>query len=238
MVKPVGFDQKVSMQHLDYVASYSRKTTRKEMYEILDGFLREDIKGTMSRKHAITMLMKIWYLVDDEIVTSRNKILEVFTELTKEERLVAHWGMMLVAYPFFKDVAGEIGRLSQLQENVPSTFINKRMKEYYGDRRRVEVATSAVLMSMKSWGVVCPEKNRNYSLTQKINITNPLLQAFIIQVMLKVLDSKAAQLDIIQNHSVFFPFNYEFNMFELREKEGLAFHRQGLDKLVVEKTSK
>lgn len=235
MTKPVGFDQKVLLHHLDFTANHSKKYPRKEMYELLDGYLRNDITGAKSRKNAITMLMKIWYLVDEKMLPVRNKMLEVLASLTKDERILVHWGMTLAAYPFFKDVARELGKIFHLQDEVSSIVIGKRMKEAYGDRRRVEVATSAVLMSMKSWGIILLDNNRSYRLNTKIHIGNVELQAFIVQILLQVLENTSLQLDIVQNHTLFFPFTYELNLLELRQKSELVFHRQGINTLVVER---
>src|SRR5690625_4191047 len=117
MTKPVGFDQKILLHHLDYTAIQSKTYSRKEMYSVLNKHLRDDIAGTKSRKNAITMLMKIWYLVDESLIPLRNEVLNKLTELDKKERLLIHWGMTMAAYPFFKDVAYEFGRLFQLQEH-------------------------------------------------------------------------------------------------------------------------
>jgi hypothetical protein len=235
MKKPVGFDQKVLLHHLDFTANHTKKHSRSEMYELLDGYLRNDITGAKSRKNAITMLMKIWYLVDSEMVPVRDKLLDILASLSKDERLLVHWGMILAAYPFFKDLVSEFGKLFRLQDEVPSVVIGKRMKETYGDRRRVEVATSAVLMSMKSWGIILPEKHRSYRLNPKIQIGNTDLQEVIVQILLQVLENTALEVDIVQNHLLFFPFTYELNVLELRQKSNLVFHRQGMDTLVVER---
>lgn len=235
MKKPVGFDQKVLLHHLDFTANHTKENSRSDMYELLDGYLRNDITGAKSRKNAVTMLMKIWYLVDEEMRPVRDKLLDVFSSFTKEERLLVHWGMTLAAYPFFKDVAQEFGKLFRLQDEVKSVEIGKRIKEAYGDRRRVEVATSAVIMSMKAWGILLPNKNRSYRLHPKIQVENPDLQGFIIQTLLQVLENTSLQLDIAQNHSLFFPFSYELNVLELRQKSDLSLYRQGIDTFVVER---
>ncbi|EPY7700974.1 MULTISPECIES: hypothetical protein [Bacillus] len=234
MSKPVGFDQKVLLHHLDFTANHTKKYSRKDMYEVLDGYLRNDITGAKSRKNAVTMLMKIWYLVDKDLIEIRDRVLEVLPVLTKEERVFIHWGMTLAAYPFFKDAIHELGKLFQLQDTVPSTVIGKRMKEEYGDRRRVEVATSAVLMSIKAWGIIIPTKNRSYQLPDKVFISNPLLQVFIVKIMLHVLEHTALQIDILKNHPMLFPFDHEFDLLELRQNEWLTLHHQGVDTLIVE----
>lgn len=235
--KPVGFDQKVLLHHLDYTANQTKKYSRKEMYTILDGYLRNDITGAKSRKNAITMLMKIWYLIDAELIPIRDEILGEFSQLTNEERLFVHWGLTIAAYPFFKDVANEFGRLFQLQDEVSSKAIGKRMKESYGDRRRVEVATSAVLMSMKAWNVIQPVGRQGYTKGEKIVITNPLIQSFLVQVILFVMESDSLHVDLIENHQLFFPFYCELNITELRERKIFSFHRQGVKELVIERNA-
>ncbi|MFU1991974.1 hypothetical protein [Priestia megaterium] len=237
MVKPVGFDQKVMLHHLDYTANESRKLTRKEMYEVLDYYLRDDIKGTKSRKNAITMLMKTWYLVDDEYILIRDRILEQFPDFTKEERLLLHWGMMIIAYPFFRDLVQEMGNLYRLQDEVPSVVIGRKMKELYGDRRRVEVATSAVLMSLRQWGTIEMVKKRSYIIPLKISIRSTELLHFIAEIILRTTKVAAIPIDLVQNHSLFFPFSFDINATILKSSPSFRVDRQGMEMITVELTS-
>lgn len=237
MVKPVGFDQKIMLHHLDFTANEARKLSRKEMYEALDYFLRSDIQGAKSRKNAITMLMKIWYLVDEETIPLRDKALEMFPHLNKEERLLVHWGMTLLAYPFFRDLVQEIGKLFRLQDEIPSAIIGRKMKELYGDRRRVEVATSAVLTSIKTWGIVDLLKSRSYKLRPKMSITSTDLNQFITEVILRATNVTAMPIDLLHNHVLFFPFLFDISVTELRNNHQFRLNRQGIDIVIVELSS-
>ena len=233
----MGFDQRIMLHHLDYTAMQSKRYPRKEMYSVLDGYMRDDIAGAKSRKNAITMLIKIWYLVDDNLMPLRDQILDEFNKFNQEERLLVHWGMTMAAYPFFKDVAHELGRLFQLQDTVTSKSIGQRMKSSYGNRRRVEVATSAVLSSMRSWEIIVPAKGRTNGKGKPIVITNPILQSFYIQVLLRLIGNNSIQMEVVQNHPLFFPFDFDLDMLELREDKSLTFFNQGIDDLVVEKNA-
>lgn len=235
VTKPVGFDQRIFLNHLDYTAMKTKRYTRKEMYSILDSYLRDDIAGTKSRKNAITILMKTWYLVKEEIVSLRDQILEEFNNLDSGERLFAHWCMTLAAYPFFKDVAYELGRLFQLQDTVTSRYVNQRMKSIYGNRRRVEVATSAVLSSMRLWEIILPVKGGVNSKGKTFTITNPFLQSFYIQILLHLIENPSIQMEVVRNHPLFFAFNLDLDMLKLRKDKALTFYNQGIDDLVVEK---
>lgn len=236
MTKPVGFDQKVLLHHLDYTAKQTRKLSKKDMYAVLDGYLREDITGEKSRKNVITMLMKIWYNVPNSIANIRDEVLISFNDFSKEERLFANWCMTMIAYPFFEEVVYEFGRLFQLQDTVSSMSIGKRMKDSYGDRRRVEVATSAVISSLKAWEIIVPSKNRTYIQNDKVSISTPLLQILLFETILSVLDSESLYVSTITNHALFFPFQFDLNLNELRERRDyFTFHFQGVENLVVER---
>lgn len=236
MTKPVGFDQKILIHQLDYTAKQSRKHSKKDMYAVLDGYLRQDITGTKSRKNVTTMLMKIWYNIPQEIKQIREEILQEFNELTKDERLFVHWNMTILAYPFLKDVVKEFGRLFQIQDSVPSSTIAKRMKGNYGERRRVEVATSAVISSLKSWEIIVPSGRRSYIENEKITVSNPLLDALLLHTLFYVLESDSLYIDMILNHTLLFPFQLELHTDELRERKNeFTFHYQGIEKLIVER---
>ena len=142
MAKPVGFDQKIKLQQLDYIAREAQNSDRKSMYKKLDEFLSIDIRGPKSRKNIGTILMKIWFLVGDEYKDLQQRAFTMLPAFTSQERLVLHYGMTLLAYPFFKAVVSEMGNLFILQKEVSSQQIGRKMKGIYGDRHRVEVATS------------------------------------------------------------------------------------------------
>lgn len=234
MTKSVGFDQKILLKQLDFTAKNVGTYNRKEMYELLDEFIRDDVVGVKSRKNVITILLKCWYPGEDEHVKIRNFILKEFNNLNKDETLLAHFGMVLLAYPFFKDVILELGKAFKLQDKVLVTSIKKKVKENYGDRRRVDVAVSAVLTTLKVWGVIISVKQNELKLADRIVIDNPYMQRFVIEVLLKALNQEALPIEVLQNHIIFFPFEYDFNLFELRQKNDLNFYRQDINDIIVE----
>lgn len=232
MAKPVGFDQKIKLHYLDYIAREASSMDRKSMYEKLDEFLSADVRGAMAKKHVITMLMKIWYLVPDEVKVLRQSALDLLPSLSSRERLVLHWGMTLHAYPFFKDVVNELGNLFGLQNEVPRQQIGRKVKSLYGDRRRVEVATTAVLLSIKSWGLIEGSKNNIYTMPEKYEISNTALKLWLAEVVLRVSDYQYMPLEMIPAAQVVFPFQFKINIREF-EQSNFIINRQGLDMYLV-----
>ena len=228
MSKPVGFDQKLQLKQLNFTASELKLTERKAMYVKLDNYLCEDIQGHQARKHAITMLMKIWCLVQPEHQELQKTALSLFSEGTQEEKLLLHWGMTLLAYPFFKSVMEEMGNLLKLQNEVSSQQLGRRIKLLYGDRRRVEVALTAVLSSLKAWGVVQRGQGNIYSLARRIEVTELSLKNWIAEVILRVAEYKAMPLEMLLAQNVFFPFDYKMSLAEINTNT-LHIARQGLD---------
>lgn len=232
MAKPIGFDQKVLLHHLDFTANEARRLERKEMYEVLDNFLRADIEGVMSRKHAITVLMKIWYKVEEEHTFIREKALEMFPFLKQEERVLLHWCMTILAYPFFNDIIREMGLQFRMQDTLPSQILGRKMKSLYGERRRVEVATSAVLTSIKSWGITELNKKQSYSLTKKIEVNSLELKQLIAEVLLACNDVHILPLELMNNNALFFPFDYHIKAGDLIETKFELV--KGIDMTMVE----
>lgn len=234
MSKPVGFDQKILLHQLDYTATEARRTERKEMYEKLDEFLLADIKGQKSRKNAITMLMKIWFLVEEGHSHLQKSAFDLLLDLKKEERLIFHYSMTILAYPFVKDLVLEMGKLFKLQDEVSSQQVGRLMKSLYGDRRRVEVATSAVLMSLKSWGVITPGENKqSYKIAKNYSVQSSYLKIWLAEAIIRCSEGTSLSLDVINSHPIFFPFDYKITSTDLKN-DTFEINRQGLDMIMVE----
>ena len=232
MSKPVGFDQKIKLAHLGFTASELRYTAKNDMYTKLDEYLISEIKGDKARKNAITMLMKIWCLVAEEHRKLQQEALELFPHVSAEDKLVLHWGMTLIAYPFFRAVADEMGYLLKLQNEAPSQQLGRKIKLLYGDRRRVEVALGAVLGSIKAWGITELKTKNVYTLPAKVTVENDTLKNWLIEVLLRVSEFKTMPINMLNNQNIMFPFQYAINISEIDAKR-FKLERQGMDTYIV-----
>ncbi|SDO87163.1 hypothetical protein SAMN04487897_12518 [Paenibacillus sp. yr247] len=233
MKKAVGFDQKIQLHQLDLIANeISRMSSRDALYQLVDERLMADIGGTKSRANARTILFKIWFLVSDEHIGLRDRALALFQRGTSEERLVLHWGMCLLAYPFFKDTTEQLGYLFHLQDEVTSEQIGRKMKGLYGERRRVEVSVNAVLSSLRSWGVLELGKRNTHTRAVKINILSPEMKKWLVQVMLIVTGKTVIELNHLAGEPCIFPFELSVLESELYSDQ-LEITRQGIGRLMV-----
>jgi len=230
--KIVGFDCRISLRHLDYTAREAQQSDLKTMYRKVHEFLQQDIGGYTSRKKATTMLMRIWYLVKEEYKDLQKEAFALLSQASEEERPVIHWGMTMLAYTFFTDLAAELGHFFTLQTEVAPELIGRKMKRLYGDKRRVEVATTAVLLSMKSWGILAREKNGKYTMKGKTAVNNKDLRLWLAQVIIRVSKFQALPIEMITSAAFVFPFKFELNINEM-ENRGFSINRQGIDMVMV-----
>jgi hypothetical protein len=233
MKKAVGFDQKIQLHQLDFIANeIPRMTSKDHLYEIVDQRLMADIGGAKSRLNARTILFKIWLLVPNEHVQLRDRALQMFQHACREERIALHWGMCLLAYPFFKDTVEQLGLLFSLQDEVPSEQIGRKMKGLYGERRRIEVSVNAVLSSLRSWGILEAVKKNTQTKAKRMDILAPELKKWLVQVLLLATDKTVLEIKHISDEPCLFPFLLNVSESELLGDE-LEISRQGVGKLMI-----
>ena len=232
MAKPVGFDQKLTLSQLNTTANELRFTPVNKMYARLDELLEYEIKGVKSRKNAITILMKIWALGSLEHKHLQEQALDFYPDATQDEKKLLHWGLSLLAYPFFAKLVEETAHFLSIQKNVPAQQISRKMKASYGDRRRVEVATSAVLSSMKSWEVLAADKGRTYTVPQRIPIHQPDLKNWCVEVLFQLSEYQYLPWQHVASSMAFFPFALNLQRGEL-DMERFKVDRQGVDAEMV-----
>ena len=232
MKKAVGFDQKILLNYLNYTANEANDTKKIEMYKKLEQYLIKDIKGNKSRKNAITILMKIWYSNNETNKCIQKRAFRLLPELDLKERIVLHWGMTLMAYPFFKEIASEIGRLSSRQNDFSSSQIYRKIKELYGDRRRVEVSCNAVFTSLKNWRVITQIKQGVYSLTDKIMIPNNNLMNWLVEAAIISSKREYIQIDEVLTLTYLFPFSFNINT-GLLDKSIFEITNQDINKTII-----
>jgi hypothetical protein len=153
--------------------------------------------------------------------------------VTQEERKVLHWGMTLLAYPFFADLVKELGILFKIQDEVPSEQLSRKIKSLYGDRRRVEVSISATMTSLRSWEAVVSEKRNTQALpSHRTVIRSELLKQWTAEVLIRVLQVTSLPIEEFKDHPLLFPFRYDMTTDEL-DKGRFEIIRQGVDMRMI-----
>lgn len=208
-MKPVGFDQKIQFQHLDFLAKNLKNYNSKDIYRVLEEHLLSTIKGDKSRKNAITMLMKIWMLVEPSIEEIKGILIKEYPYFSNAEQRCIHYCLACIAYPFYREQMNFLGKYLKMADTVKSKMIVSQMKSLYGDRRRVEVAASAVFSSSKDWGIITMDKPGVYSaIENRLTVNDKLVKNLLIEVLMEYLSTNTVSIEMVNASALFFAFDY------------------------------
>jgi hypothetical protein len=241
MPQQVGFSMRIKLEWLEQTAFLvASGQERDEVKAFLEDFLADKLSGTGkanrgNRQKAITILLKTWATVPEELEPMRDEGLSLLRELPASEHLAVHWGMTMAAYPFFGKVAETVGRYLRLQDHVSVAQVQRRMCELMGERETVARATRRVLRCFVDWGVLEDTETRGVSqATQKISLESTPLTAWLLEACLVATGSSSGMLKAIADTPALFPFQVSHVSPAILERNRrLEFFKQGLDEDIV-----
>jgi hypothetical protein len=229
VLQRIGFDREIKLEWLSRIASlipenYDIKILKSLMTEYLSEF---GLEKEVNRK-TYQVLKRIWYGVPDEHINLRNEAIQLLDTVNEPDELVIHWGMSLLAYPFFKDIVEIIGSLSTLQTNITREQVSKRLDDRWGARTTSRRALNRVLQSLVWWGVLKnTRKQGQYILNQKRKVLDSKLIAWLIYIIILTHPSSALPIKQIPELSICFPFAIRIKKSKLLNREDLIIFVEG-----------
>ncbi len=225
----IGFDRELNLNWLDLTAGLvleglDIQRIRQELLERL----ADEIPGEKARKNTITVLTRIWVRVPREQQTLHSEALTLLPRVSSEDRLWLHWGMSLLAYPFFHDVASTVGHLLNLQGEFESTQVLRRMRESWGHRTTLERAVQRLLRTFANWGVTraVPSAGHVYQATPPHQTSNSALALWFLECLLH--DRQLPLAELIRSPAAF-SFDLADHAAGVRRSDRFDVSRQGLD---------
>jgi hypothetical protein len=236
--KTIGFDRELNLSWLDFTAGLSRESLdvhciRQELLTRL----ADEIPGQKACKNTVTVLTRIWVRVPSEYQALQTEALALVSNVLPEERLWLHWGMSMLAYPFFFDVGATVGRLLKLQTEFNSLQVQRRMREAWGQRTTLERAVSRLLKTFAAWHVIAEtaEGSYIYQATALRQTADEKLALWFMECLIwssrqanRRNDLQLPLLDLVQSPAIF-PFELTPHIATLRRSNRFEISRQGLD---------
>jgi hypothetical protein len=234
----IGFDRKIHIAWLDAIAAdVKAHQSLREARENLSTRLSEELsgEGTHSAKgKTITVLLRIWAIPTAQHVALRDAAVQFLDEMTTRERIWLHWGLALVTYPFFRDVAIATGRLLALQGHVALSQLSRRMQEVWGQRSTLVRAVQRVARSFIEWGVLVETNEKGiYKAAPRRGTREILVQAWLVEAALRASGTQMVAFRQICESPALFPFTMTIQSYELGGNPRLDMVRQGLDEDLV-----
>ncbi|MGD0627136.1 MAG: hypothetical protein ABSB32_20815 [Thermodesulfobacteriota bacterium] len=209
----IGFSQRIRLEWLEQtarliLAGNEQATINAGLQELLKD--KVSIGGTAergNREKIITILLKVWLTAPTELDGLRLDGLELLKQLSSQDRMTVHWGMVMAVYPFWASVASQVGRLLKLQDSAAAAHIQRRMREQYGERETVSRAARRVLRSYLDWGVLKATKMKGvYQQGLSLPLHDRKLIAWLIEASLYSRSNGSASTREIIEHPSLFPF--------------------------------
>jgi hypothetical protein len=210
----IGFSQRIRLAWLEHTAQLVLAgQTREQIERELQDLLRDQlsvggnaVRG--NREKAITILLRTWVSVSDDLKPLRDDGVEHLQRLPPEDHLAVHWGMSMTAYPFFGAVAEATGRLLRLQGSAAAAQVQRRIREQLGERETVARAARRVLRCFLDWGVLEESTEKGvYRAATVRPVEDRKLAVWLVEAALVASSLDFATIRSITQSPALFPFS-------------------------------
>ena len=139
--------------------------------------------------------------------------------------------MLLLAYPFFREIVSAIGRAASLQEEINRGQISRRVTEAWGERTTVKRSILRVFQTLTDWDVLIPNGEENYHVAAARKITDPLLATWLVEATVRSRGSAVPFSGLVQAPENF-PFQLTLTLADMARSERFETFREGGELLV------
>lgn len=141
---------------------------------------RIELAGPLDKR--LTILSRIWLRPPQHARACLSWAL-ARAEHVGDPRLL-HVGGMLATYPFFGDVCAAVGRELFLQGEASVASVRRRLKERWGDRVEIDVATRAAIRTLRNLGPVSGRKGAPRVGPGRPLVVPPALAPWLVHALL------------------------------------------------------
>lgn len=224
----LGFDRRVKLNWLDEVAGLVlREPDPTSVRTTLHTRLSDEIAGEEARVKTITLLCRVW--ANPPVAAHlRDEALQFLPTLVPAERLWLHWGLTLLAFPFFRDVTATVGRLLRLQGRCTVGQVTDRMISTWGERSTLVRATQRTLRSLVEWEVIAEQEARGVFTAPTPRVTEShQLTFWLLDAALYAHQNEGIALTELTHLSELFPFSLAVARHEVMRSQRFEVLVQG-----------
>ena len=188
----VGIKQVIRLEWMDrclslLLSGMSANEIRKDLIEFLadkkqSGGTGE--RGAEAAKMAVNML-SVWHNPVDDLRNFRDSLLKQSKRISQGQWITIHWSIMIANYPFWYNMATQVGRILNLQDAVTSQQVYGRITEIYGDRETTLRYARYTMRSFVAWGLLeDSEIKGRYMKRDPVAVSDPQIIALFFEAML------------------------------------------------------
>jgi len=157
-MQPIGFRRNIYLAWLEQVATMrSLGEAAPAIRAKMDETLAPHIVNNDNRRQTIDILINIWARSGDGNDPLRQRALALFQATTAvDDHVCLHYGLTLLAYPFFRLGAYLIGQQLRFGGATRLSALQERMLAQMGAMGAVAAACKRILFSLRDWGLLVP----------------------------------------------------------------------------------
>lgn len=210
----LGIKQTIQIDWMDRVvqmllAGMTESEIREDLNEFLSTQKQSGGIGERGKKtYSIAIgILSSWFPRDKELKKFCKKALDLAKSLQSPEWLPLHWAVISASYPFWFNVAKQVGRILNLQDKITQRQIFDRLKEQYGDRETVARNARYTVRSFVAWNLLKDSNKRGcYEKSNLYIINNPDIAILLFESALHTTIDGKGVLKSLTNSPGFFPF--------------------------------
>lgn len=222
----IGLSRYIALEWLNETARATKEFRDPEQVkEVLQNTI-DSHEGKEAKRKTIDVLTRTWARVEDEHVSLRDEALDIFDSDNSIEKIMLHWGLLLLAYPIFRDVTESIGKLSNLQGYVTISQVKRSIKKDWGDRTTLNKTVDRIFQSLVEWNVL-QGTDGSFKLNKKICASKVNVQKWLLTSLLQSIKPRLVSSDDLLTHSSLFPFSFDITIKQLTECSKIEIINQG-----------
>jgi len=236
MPQRIGFDRKIKRDWIDLGADAVQQSHDvSAVNALLHKSLADEITGNDARRKSINVLTRIWLRPPDQHASLCEQAVTFWPTCQSNERLILHWGLTLLAYPFFRDVTAHIGRFNRLQTTFTITELHQAIVAHWGERNTIKYAVPRVTYSLEDWGMLVriDTARGQYQAAPKYATENQALVLWLLECALRANLAEALPLYDLLRLPELFPFELNIELGILHTSSRFLVIREGTDRDMV-----
>jgi hypothetical protein len=204
----VGFDRFIALEWANYAFELSlHKDSQVAKVSQLKSWLSLRVSGKDATRKTANVLTRLWLDENPDIAYFHDETVKLRLDAKKSDFIFFHWGMALLAFPFFFETCTQTGRLILLQSKIARREVQVRMAEKYSNQGTVPRSVDRVLQSLVDWGVLERLSQQELGLNKHLS-TNILLKKWLLECVVFSAPHKRIPLQGFYKMPALFPFEY------------------------------
>ena len=227
MSNTIGFLNYIRLVWLDatlahHISSKDIETVKENLYTLIE----KEIQSKEVTRKTIDVLTRTWIRIPSKDKGLQEDAMKFYDEISPSKKLLLHWGMLLIRFPFFRDICYYIGLLDSIQKEIPVKKLHQKMVEKWGHRTSMIRALDRVIQSMIEWNVITKSNSFLY-VNEPIEIKETDLLLWFLECLFKAENVQTMTYENLISSLTKFPFVINLPSYYVKKSKRFEYYIQG-----------